>query len=144
MKNIYCMYANKMPIGKRRTKLNRNLFPKHLEAVRDGRKLLLTGLTSRGAEHQLSIQLPRSREVPLLLDALVNERAVVLQVGAEAFALQGGPDCSIVSIEFFSLLIGVIEVSSVGRMDTYPGTATWRSTPAQRGRTCPRKWRTSP
>lgn len=68
------------------------LFAKDLEAVLQGRESLLARLRGRDAKDQLSVELPRGRQVPLLLDLLVNERAVVLQVGTEALGLQSGPD----------------------------------------------------
>ena len=68
------------------------LFAENLEAVLERRKGLLAGLAGRGTEDELGVEFPRSGDVPLLLDALVDQGAVVLEVGAETFGLEGGPD----------------------------------------------------
>ena len=68
------------------------LFTEDLEAVLQRRESLLAGRGGRSTEDELGIELPRSRQVPLLLDTLVDQRAVVLQVGAEAFGLESSPD----------------------------------------------------
>lgn len=77
------------------------LFTENLEAVLERRESLVAGLAGRGTEDELSVELPRSGDVPLLLDALVDQGAVVLEVGAETFGLKGGPDWKTLSVEWF-------------------------------------------
>jgi len=69
------------------------LFAENLEAILNRSESLLARLRSRSTKDQLSIQLPRSREVPGLSDLLIDQRAVVLQVGTETLGLKGDPDC---------------------------------------------------
>jgi hypothetical protein len=68
------------------------LFAENLEAVLNGSESLLARLRGRSTEDQLGVQLPRSRDVPGLSDLLIDQRAVVLQVGAETLGLKGKPD----------------------------------------------------
>jgi hypothetical protein len=49
------------------------------------------------AERHLRDQVPRRRDAPLGLDLLVDQRIVVLQVCAEAFVGEGGPDDELVN-----------------------------------------------
>jgi hypothetical protein len=67
-------------------------FAENLEAVLDRSKGLLARLRGRGTEDQLGVQLPGSRDVPGLGDLLINQRAVVLQVGTETLGLKGNPN----------------------------------------------------
>lgn len=53
--------------------------------------VLGAGLAGAAAEDELGGQLPVGGDVPLGGDALVDEGVVVLQVGAEALSLEGGP-----------------------------------------------------
>lgn len=59
-----------------------------------GRLLARVALAS--AEDQLRLELPVAGDLPLLLDAGVRDRVVVLQVGAEALLLQGNPQRQLV------------------------------------------------
>lgn len=52
---------------------------------------LLPRAARRGAEDQLGVELPVLGDVPGLLHASVDQRVVVLQVGAEALSHQSGP-----------------------------------------------------
>lgn len=58
-------------------------------------KGLLAWLAGLAAKDELSGELPRRRDGPLLLDLLVDEGVVVLEVGAQAFGFEGGPDCEL-------------------------------------------------
>lgn len=69
------------------------LFAEDLEAVFKRLKGLLAGLRCRETEDQLSIQLPRGGQVPGLSNLLVNQGAVVLEVGTKALRLESEPDC---------------------------------------------------
>ena len=52
---------------------------------------LLPSALLETAEDELRLERPLERDVPGLAGLLVGQRAVVLQVGAEAFGLKGGP-----------------------------------------------------
>lgn len=65
----------------------------HLEAVLDRSEGLVERTTGRGTKDQLGVELPAGRDVPLLLNLLVNQGAVVLEVGTQAFGGESGPDC---------------------------------------------------
>jgi hypothetical protein len=73
--------------------LNLNGLAKDLEAVLERSKGLLKRAASGGTKDELGVELPVGGDVPGVLDLLVDQRAVVLQVGAEAFRGEGGPDC---------------------------------------------------
>lgn len=68
------------------------LSTKGLELVLLRKEVLGTGLTSLATKDEHGGQLPVRGDLPLGSDALVDERVVVLQVGAETFGLEGGPD----------------------------------------------------
>ena len=53
---------------------------------------LLPRLSSRRANNHLRAQLPVLAHIPLLLNLLVDQRVVMLEVGAQAFGLKGCPD----------------------------------------------------
>lgn len=53
---------------------------------------LLHWLASRLAKDQLGLQAPGERHVPGGRDFLIDQRVVVLQVGAETFLFKGGPN----------------------------------------------------
>jgi hypothetical protein len=63
-----------------------------LEAVLNRSKSLLSSLGGGNTEDHLGIQLPRGGQAPGLGDLLVNQGAVVLEVGAEALGLKSEPD----------------------------------------------------
>ena len=52
---------------------------------------LLPGTLLKTTEDELRLQRPLQGDVPGLAGLLVGQRAVVLQVGAEAFGFEGGP-----------------------------------------------------
>ena len=52
---------------------------------------LLPGALLKTTEDELRLQRPLQGDVPGLAGLLVGQRAVVLQVGAEAFGFEGGP-----------------------------------------------------
>lgn len=43
-------------------------------------------------KHQLRLQTPLQRDIPDLARLLIRQRVVMLEIGAETFALQGGPE----------------------------------------------------
>ena len=53
---------------------------------------LLTRRSGWGSDNELSIELPVSREVPGLPDALINQRVVVLEVSTESLGGERGPE----------------------------------------------------
>lgn len=59
-------------------------------------ELLLTGLASTATEDQLRPELPLKRNAPVLSGLLVDDRVVVLQVGAETLGLERNPECVLV------------------------------------------------
>lgn len=69
------------------------LFAEDLQAGLKRLESLLAGLRSGSTENELGIQLPRGGQVPGLGNLGINQRAVVLKVGTEAFGLKGKPDC---------------------------------------------------
>lgn len=62
-----------------------------LEGLLERQVVLGAGLAGAAAEDELGGQLPVGGDLPLGGDALVDEGVVVLQVGAEALGLEGGP-----------------------------------------------------
>lgn len=64
---------------------------KNLKPLLDRLEGLLPGLALLLPKHQLRIQLPVLVDAPRRLHLLVDERVVVLQVGAEALGLQRRP-----------------------------------------------------
>lgn len=74
------------------TSLFQNLSAKDLDALVDGDERLVAGLVALlAAKDELGVELPVRRDVPLRGDLLVDERVVVLQVGAQALGLEGDP-----------------------------------------------------
>jgi len=57
---------------------------------------LLACLACLAAKHQLRPELPVKRNLVMLLHPLVDNGVVVLQVGAEAFGLEGNPQRKLV------------------------------------------------
>jgi len=62
------------------------------ETFLQGLEGLVHGLASWLAKDQLALQAPVERDVPGGGDLLVDQRVVVLQVGAETFLFKGRPD----------------------------------------------------
>lgn len=62
-----------------------------LEGLREGQVVLGASLAGTAAEDELGRQLPVGGDFPLGGDALVDEGVVMLEVGAEALGLEGGP-----------------------------------------------------
>lgn len=62
----------------------------------DGLERLLASLARLSAKHQLGPELPRGRDLPLGLHLGVDNGIVVLEVGAEAFGLEGHPERELV------------------------------------------------
>jgi hypothetical protein len=54
-------------------------------------ELLLTRLTGTSTEDQLAPKLPAERNIPVLGRLLVDDRIVVLEIGAKALCLEGDP-----------------------------------------------------
>jgi hypothetical protein len=73
--------------------VNLSRLAKDLEAILERSKGLLERAASGCTKDELGVELPAGGDVPGALDLLVDQRAVVLQVGAEAFRGEGGPDC---------------------------------------------------
>jgi hypothetical protein len=71
------------------------LLSKNLVAVLNGLEGLLARLAGRSTKDELGIQLPRGRDVPGLLHLLVDQGAVVLEIGTEAFGAKRSPDYSV-------------------------------------------------
>ena len=69
---------------------------KNLQPLLNINETLLSGRCNRSTEDQLCTQFPILRDVPCLCDLLVNQRVIVLQVGAKPFLLEGSPDCVLV------------------------------------------------
>ena len=69
------------------------------ETLLEGLESLLASLASRLAKDQLTLETPHLWDVPGCCDLLVDQRVVVLQVGAETFCLESCPDCNKVSRE---------------------------------------------
>lgn len=65
---------------------------KALELLVHGQEVLGSGLASLSTKNQLGLQLPVGGDLPLGGDAVVDERVVVLEVGAQALGLERGPD----------------------------------------------------
>jgi hypothetical protein len=59
-------------------------------------ELLLARLAGTATEDQLAAELPLKGNVPVVSRLLVNERVVVLQVGAEALSLESRPQGELV------------------------------------------------
>ena len=57
---------------------------------------LLPSALLKTAEDELRLERPLERDVPGLAGLLVGQRAVVLQVGAEAFGFESCPGCELV------------------------------------------------
>lgn len=66
--------------------------PKILHPLLQRLKCLLPGPTRRLPKHQLRLQQPGRRHIVHGLQARVDERVVVLQVHAQAFGFEKGPD----------------------------------------------------
>jgi hypothetical protein len=54
-------------------------------------EFLGAGLASSSTKHQLSPKLPVKRDVPVLLGLAIDDRVIVLQIGAAAGGLQRSP-----------------------------------------------------
>lgn len=81
--------------------------PKNPKLLLHAPKRLLARRPDRFPENELRLQRPVGRHVPFRLDAHVDQGVVVLQVAAEAFSLQRGPDYFIfVNWSFFPLGVG--------------------------------------
>lgn len=65
----------------------------NLDPFLDGFLGLLTSLGLGATEDQLSDQPPFGRQAPLLSDLGIDQRVVVLQVGAKANRFKSSPDC---------------------------------------------------
>jgi len=63
-----------------------------LEDLANGLGLLGAGLAGASTEDELGVELPRGGDLPGLGDLGVGEGVVMLEVGAEAFGFEGGPD----------------------------------------------------
>lgn len=63
------------------------------DAALEGLELLLRGVGGGRAKDQLALEAPGGGDVPGRRDLLVDQRVVVLQVGAEAFLFERGPNC---------------------------------------------------
>lgn len=68
-----------------------NLLTKDLDALLEGLEVLVARLAGAAAEDELSIELPTLGDLPRFGNLLVDEGVVVLQIGAEALELKGGP-----------------------------------------------------
>ena len=64
----------------------------NLNSLLDILESLLAGWCSLSTEDQLSVEFPRSRDIPLRSNLGVDERVVVLEIGSESFSGEGGPD----------------------------------------------------
>lgn len=69
-----------------------HLSAEDLEALLDGLEVLGASIAGLAAEDELGVELPAVGDAPLAGDLGVDERVVVLQVGAEALGRQGRPD----------------------------------------------------
>ena len=58
----------------------------------DRLELLLTRLGHLATEDELGAKLPVDGDVPVLLGLAVDDRVVVLEVGAQTLGLEGGPE----------------------------------------------------
>lgn len=65
---------------------------KDLDTVLERLKLLVAGLAGAAPKDQLGIQPPGPGQAPGGGDLVVDDRVVVLEVGAEALELEGGPE----------------------------------------------------
>lgn len=65
---------------------------KDLDTVLERLKLLVAGLAGAAPKDQLGIQPPGPGQAPGGSDLVVDERVVVLEVGAEALEPEGGPE----------------------------------------------------
>ena len=68
------------------------LSAKDLVALLKSKVLLGASLASTATEDQLGVELPVGGDLPGLGNLVVNEGVVVLEVGAQALGLKGGPD----------------------------------------------------
>lgn len=68
------------------------LLPENLHSLLNRLLRLLTRRTLGTPEDELRDEPPLARQVPLLGDGGVDERVVVLQVGAEAEGFESSPD----------------------------------------------------
>ena len=62
-----------------------------LEPITQLAERLVASWAGRGAEDKLGVELPGLGHAPGLLDASIDQRVVVLQVGTQALGHQGGP-----------------------------------------------------
>lgn len=74
----------------------RHLSAKGLDELINRQLILGLRLLSTPTKYKLSIQSPRLGELPSLSNLVVDERVVMLQVGAEAISLKGSPDQALV------------------------------------------------
>ena len=89
----------------------------HLETgdpdpVLDGLEQLLAGLAGPAAEDELGVEGPALGQAPLGADLVVDEGVVVLQAGAEALELEGGPGDELLHAEALGGEVG--ELGGVG------------------------------
>jgi len=68
------------------------LLPIHLNPLLNRLPGLIPWQSCGRPKHELRLETPVLRHVPFSLDAAVDERVVVLEIGAEAFGFEGGPD----------------------------------------------------
>src|SRR5712671_2599923 len=89
--HAYERASSKSPKNTRRMQSLFTLCTVNLQPFTQLAEGLLPRAACRGAEDQLGVELPVLRDVPGLLHASVDQRVVVLQVGAEALSHQSGP-----------------------------------------------------
>lgn len=68
------------------------LSTKDLDAILEGSELLGASLAGLATEDELGVELPAGGELPGLGDLLVDQGAVVLEVGTKTLSLEGRPE----------------------------------------------------
>lgn len=78
-------------------------------------ELLLAGLARASTEDQLAPKLPLEGNAPVLGSLLVDDRVVVLKVGAKSLCLQGDPESVLVhGVSVFRPVAEVVGIESCG------------------------------
>lgn len=85
-------------------------------------ELLVARLARAATKDQLAPELPLERDVPVLRCLLVDDRVVVLQVGAKALCLEGNPECILVhGVGVLGPVAEVVRVNGEGLAEVLDG-----------------------